>query len=255
MQSLFPSAERVRFTASGSEATMLAIRIGRAHSGRPKVLRFEGHYNGWHDYAVVGSAPPYDLSPSLGVLPAAAEATGWNQTGALSLADSPGPHDDAGASDLARPGVRARGARGFGEGGGRSVAARADRRRRWCGVLSPRWPREPERHRRRYIRDEVGGRLAGCFEPNAKALPLDRLPRNFSFREAVGDEVTLMVDANCAYDGDVATAIRVGRALEELDIYWFEKPLSEKTGSGCRTELLVMGLPGLAELCSSPRIE
>ena len=35
-----------------------------------------------------------------------------------------------------------------------------------------------------------------------------------------------MVDANCAYDGDVATAIRVGRALEELDIYWFEEPLS-----------------------------
>ena len=75
VQSLFPSAERVRFTASGSEATMLAIRIGRAHSGRPKVLRFEGHYNGWHDYAVVGSAAPYDVSPSLGVLPAAAEVT------------------------------------------------------------------------------------------------------------------------------------------------------------------------------------
>ena len=32
-----------------------------------------------------------------------------------------------------------------------------------------------------YIRDEVGGLLAGCFEPNAKALPLDRLPRDFSF--------------------------------------------------------------------------
>ena len=32
-----------------------------------------------------------------------------------------------------------------------------------------------------YIRDEVGGILAGCFEPNAKALPLDRLPRCFSF--------------------------------------------------------------------------
>ena len=47
-----------------------------------------------------------------------------------------------------------------------------------------------------------------------------------AIREAVGDEVTLMVDANCAYDGDVATAIRVGRALEELDIYWFEEPLS-----------------------------
>ena len=32
-----------------------------------------------------------------------------------------------------------------------------------------------------YIRDEVGGILAGCFEPNARALPLENLPRNFSF--------------------------------------------------------------------------
>ena len=47
-----------------------------------------------------------------------------------------------------------------------------------------------------------------------------------AIRETVGDEVTLMVDANCAYNGDVATAIRVGRALEELNIYWFEEPLS-----------------------------
>ena len=42
-------------------------------------------------------------------------------------------------------------------------------------------------------------------------------------REAVGDDVTLMVDANWAYD--VATARRVGRALEELDVYFFEEPV------------------------------
>ena len=75
VQSLVPSAERVRFTASGTEATLLAIRIARAHSGRSKVLRFEGHYHGWHDYAVVGSKAPYDRSPSLGVLPGAIDAT------------------------------------------------------------------------------------------------------------------------------------------------------------------------------------
>lgn len=32
-----------------------------------------------------------------------------------------------------------------------------------------------------YIRDEVSGLLAGCFEPNAKGLPMDRLPRDFAF--------------------------------------------------------------------------
>lgn len=75
VQSLVPCADRVRFVGSGTEATMLAIRIGRAHSGRPKVLRFEGHYHGWHDYVALGTSAPYDRSPSLGVLPGALEAT------------------------------------------------------------------------------------------------------------------------------------------------------------------------------------
>ncbi|MFC6989711.1 mandelate racemase/muconate lactonizing enzyme family protein [Haloplanus sp. GCM10025708] len=43
-------------------------------------------------------------------------------------------------------------------------------------------------------------------------------------REAVGDEPTLMVDANCAYDP--GTAREVGHALEELDVYWFEEPVA-----------------------------
>lgn len=75
IQELIPSAERVRFVGSGTEATLLAIRIGRANSGRPKVLRFEGHYHGWHDYAALGMNAPYDTMPTLGMLPAAAEAT------------------------------------------------------------------------------------------------------------------------------------------------------------------------------------
>lgn len=75
VQALVPSAERVRFVGSGTEATMLAIRIGRANSGKPKILRFKGHYHGWHDYAMVGTKAPFDEVPSLGMLPEAAEAT------------------------------------------------------------------------------------------------------------------------------------------------------------------------------------
>ncbi len=44
-----PSAEVVRFTNTGSEATMLALRLARAHTGRTKFLKFEGHYHGWYD--------------------------------------------------------------------------------------------------------------------------------------------------------------------------------------------------------------
>ncbi|NDQ55502.1 MAG: aspartate aminotransferase family protein [Acidipila sp.] len=46
---MVPTAETVRFTNSGTEATMLALRLARAHTGRTKVLKFEGHYHGWYD--------------------------------------------------------------------------------------------------------------------------------------------------------------------------------------------------------------
>lgn len=46
---LVPSAERVRFTASGTESTMLAHRVARAFTGRPRVLKLAGHFHGWHD--------------------------------------------------------------------------------------------------------------------------------------------------------------------------------------------------------------
>jgi glutamate-1-semialdehyde 2,1-aminomutase len=64
---LYPGADMVRFVGSGSEATMLAIRVARAHSGRDKVLRIDGHYHGWHDHVVKGSKPGIADVPSLGV--------------------------------------------------------------------------------------------------------------------------------------------------------------------------------------------
>jgi glutamate-1-semialdehyde 2,1-aminomutase len=50
-----PSIERIRFTSSGTEATMFAIRIARAFTGRDVVARFERHYHGTHDTAMAGS--------------------------------------------------------------------------------------------------------------------------------------------------------------------------------------------------------
>jgi glutamate-1-semialdehyde 2,1-aminomutase len=49
LRRMVPSAEVVRFTNTGSEATMLALRLARAHTGRRKFLKFEGHYHGWYD--------------------------------------------------------------------------------------------------------------------------------------------------------------------------------------------------------------
>lgn len=51
-----PSAERVRFTNSGSEAVMMALKGARAFTGRPKIAKFEGAYHGSYDYAEVSLA-------------------------------------------------------------------------------------------------------------------------------------------------------------------------------------------------------
>ncbi|HEV8310006.1 MAG TPA: aspartate aminotransferase family protein [Methylomirabilota bacterium] len=69
---LVPCAARVRFVNSGSEANMLAARLGRAFTGRGKLLRFEGHFHGWHDDLVSGFAYPFDVSPSRGLAPGTA---------------------------------------------------------------------------------------------------------------------------------------------------------------------------------------
>jgi glutamate-1-semialdehyde 2,1-aminomutase len=51
-----PSIERLRFTTSGTEATMFAIRAARAFTGRPLIGRFERSYHGTHDGVMVGTA-------------------------------------------------------------------------------------------------------------------------------------------------------------------------------------------------------
>lgn len=65
---MLPSAERVRFTASGTEATLLALRLARAFTGRDKIVRFKGHFHGWHDHMTSGYVSHFDGSPTPGVL-------------------------------------------------------------------------------------------------------------------------------------------------------------------------------------------
>ena len=91
LQRMIPGAERVRFNSSATEVVTAALRIARAHTGRRKILKFEGHYHGWADEGLVGFAPPADawgsedeparLHPSKGVIPEVLETflvVPWN---------------------------------------------------------------------------------------------------------------------------------------------------------------------------------
>src|ERR1700740_2170813 len=67
VQRLIPSAEKVRFVSSGTEATLMALRLARIYTGRPRVLKFAGHFHGWHDFLVPAADLPYDGNPGPGI--------------------------------------------------------------------------------------------------------------------------------------------------------------------------------------------
>ncbi len=67
VHNLIPCADKVRFVASGAESTMLSMRIARAYTGKEKIIRWESHYHGWHDYAMPGNLPPFDSPASIGI--------------------------------------------------------------------------------------------------------------------------------------------------------------------------------------------
>ena len=75
VQQCFPSIETLRFTASGTEATQMALRLARAFTGREPVVRLLGHYHGWHDALTHGmDIDSADVTPP-GLLRSVADAT------------------------------------------------------------------------------------------------------------------------------------------------------------------------------------
>ncbi len=70
---MVPCAEKVRFTGSGTESTLLAIRLARAYTGKPKIIRFVGHFHGWHDQVAFAATSHFDGSAPPGVLPEVAQ--------------------------------------------------------------------------------------------------------------------------------------------------------------------------------------
>ena len=55
IKALMPSIEKLRFHSSGTEATLMAMRLARAYTGKTKVIKLQDHFHGWHDYAMAGS--------------------------------------------------------------------------------------------------------------------------------------------------------------------------------------------------------
>ncbi|MFB0901041.1 MAG: aminotransferase class III-fold pyridoxal phosphate-dependent enzyme [Dehalococcoidia bacterium] len=74
---MVPCAETVRFTSSGTEATMMALRLSRAYTKRDAIVKLENHFHGWHDIVVgknnnnIISSPgvPSGFYDSLTILP------------------------------------------------------------------------------------------------------------------------------------------------------------------------------------------
>ena len=70
-----PCGDQLSYTGSGTEATFFALRAARAHTGRSKILKFEGAWHGMHDYALWGTVPsqpseyPHALPDSRGIPP------------------------------------------------------------------------------------------------------------------------------------------------------------------------------------------
>jgi glutamate-1-semialdehyde 2,1-aminomutase len=96
---LIPSAERVRFTSSGTEATLMAVRLARAFTGKPKLIRFNHHFHGWHDHMTSGHASHFDGTPTTGVLDAVAgNVLLCNQNDESALARLLEQHDDIAAA-------------------------------------------------------------------------------------------------------------------------------------------------------------
>ena len=62
VQRLVPSVDLIRFTCSGTESTMAAMRLARAYTGKDKIIKFEGAYHGWSDLHFVSYHPALTMA-------------------------------------------------------------------------------------------------------------------------------------------------------------------------------------------------
>lgn len=82
VQRLVPCADLVAFASTGTEAVQVALRLARAHTGRQRIVKFEGHYHGWSD-AMLISYRPGDNEAGPADAPVAAAGSGGQATAVL----------------------------------------------------------------------------------------------------------------------------------------------------------------------------
>ncbi|MBT5186170.1 MAG: aspartate aminotransferase family protein [Kordiimonadaceae bacterium] len=106
---LLPHVDKVRFANTGTEACMAAFRLARGHTGRRKIIKFEGHYHGWSDAVLINTMPqpvsilghpnsPIRIPDSSGILEEAWMDTivvPWNDIEALERVMAIHGHDTA----------------------------------------------------------------------------------------------------------------------------------------------------------------
>ncbi|MBM3726444.1 MAG: aspartate aminotransferase family protein [Acidobacteria bacterium] len=108
IQQAVPCAGLVAYSSSGSEAVQLAWRLARAATGRTRILKFEGHYHGWMDSALISYKPsesavgdpaaPNAVPGSAGQVPAALDSVAiarWNSIESVEAAFSRHPGEIA----------------------------------------------------------------------------------------------------------------------------------------------------------------
>jgi glutamate-1-semialdehyde 2,1-aminomutase len=62
LNKMIPCAETVRFSTTGTEAVMHALMIARGYTGRDKILKIEGGFDGWYDSVLVGTSPSFNAA-------------------------------------------------------------------------------------------------------------------------------------------------------------------------------------------------
>jgi D-galactarolactone cycloisomerase len=105
-----------------------------------------------------------------------------------------------------------------------------------------------------YLAEEAAGYVAEGFRAVKLKVGFgvdEDIRMTRALREAVGPEVLLMVDANHAYDS--VAAIRLGRAIEQYDIRWFEEPVPPEDVAGHLAVKAALSIPIAGGECEYTR--
>ncbi len=250
VQRLVPSAERVRFTGSGTEATQLALRLARAYTGKAKIVRFVGHFHGWYDAVAPGGMSHYD-----GSVPAGIPASLVGETILLG-ADAPAPAVDTLESrdDIAAVIVEPTGAswgqvplpKGF-------LAALREATKRRSVVLifdevisGFRWSRGGAQARYGIVPDVtvlakiLAGGLPGGAVAGARDIldQIDPAAAKAAGREKIGHQGTFNANPLCAAAGVAALSL-----VETSDACERAEATAQELRSGMRRVLVEEGMP------------